>query len=46
MATGYSAPKKWNYLSIAPFNLRHDIIELINQEIRNKKKWKKRRDMV
>ncbi len=40
MATGYSAPKKWNYLSIAPFNLRHDIIKLINQEIRNKKNGK------
>ena len=40
MATGYSAPKKWNYLSIAPFNLRHDIIDLINQEIRNKKNGK------
>ena len=37
MATGYSSPKKWNYLSIAPFNLRQDIIGLINQEIRYKK---------
>ena len=40
MATGYSAPKKWNYLSIAPFNLRNDIIDLINQEIKNKKNGK------
>ena len=26
MATGYSLPKKWNYLSVAPNNLRKDFI--------------------
>ncbi len=40
MATGYSAPKKWNYLSVAPFNLRNDIISHINQEILYKKSGK------
>ena len=40
MATGYSSPKKWNCLSIAPFNLRNDLIDLINQEISFKKDGK------
>ncbi len=40
MATGNSAPKKWNYLSIAPFNLRKDLISLINNEIMLKKSGK------
>ena len=40
MATGYSAPKKWNYLSVAPFNLRNDLISHINQEILYKKAGK------
>ena len=40
MATGYSLPKKWNCLSIAPFNLRNDLIDLINQEISFKKDGK------
>ena len=40
MATGYSIPKKWNYLSIAPFNLRKDLITLIYNEIKYKKEGK------
>ena len=40
LATGYSAPKKWNYLSIAPFNLRQDLITLIYNEIKFKKEGK------
>ena len=40
MATGYSAPKKWNHLSVAPYNLRDDIVKLINQEIKFKKEGK------
>ena len=40
MATGYSVPKKWNYLSIAPFNLRKDLITLIYNEIKYKKEGK------
>ena len=40
MATGYASPKKWNYLSVAPNNLRNDIIKLIENEIKNKKKGK------
>ena len=40
MATGYSNPKKWNYLSVAPLNLRNDLIDLINKEIFYKKNGK------
>ena len=43
MATGYASPKKWNYLSVAPNNLRNDIIKLIENEIKNKKKEKTER---
>ncbi len=41
MATGYSTPIKWNYLSVAPENLRNDFIALIQNEIEHKKKGKK-----
>ena len=37
MATGYSSPKKWNCISVAPKNLRNDLIELIRNEIKSKK---------
>ena len=37
MATGYSSPRKWNCLSVAPRNLRKDLIELIKEEIKFKK---------
>lgn len=37
MATGYSSPKKWNCLSVAPANLRNDLIDLIKEEIKFKK---------
>jgi len=40
MATGYSSPEKWNSLSVAPYNLRNDIVSLINNEIEFKKKGK------
>ena len=40
MATGYSSPKKWNYLSIAPNSLRSDLIDLINKEIFYKRNGK------
>ncbi len=40
MATGYSLPKKWNYLSVAPNNLRNDLLKLINNEIMFKKQGK------
>ena len=40
MATGYSFPKKWNYLSIAPNSLRSDLIDLINKEIFYKRNGK------
>ena len=36
MATGYASPSKWNHLSVAPENLRNDIIKLIENEIDNK----------
>ena len=40
MATGYASPEKWSSLSVAPYNLRNDIIFLINNEITFKKKGK------
>lgn len=33
MATGYSTPKKWNCISVAPKNLRSDLIHKIKKEI-------------
>ena len=41
MATGYASPMKWRHLSVAPDNLRNDIIALIDNEINNKLKGKK-----
>ena len=41
MATGYATPSNWNHLSVAPENLRNDIINLIENEINNKIKGKK-----
>ncbi len=41
MATGYASPLKWRYLSVAPDNLRNDILTLIDNEISNKVKGKK-----
>ena len=37
MATGYSTPKNWHWLSVAPKNLRSDLIEKIKKEISYKK---------
>ena len=41
MATGYASPSRWRHLSIAPDNLRNDILTLIDNEISNKLKGKK-----
>ena len=41
MATGYASPSKWRHLSVAPDNLRNDILTLIDNEISNKVKGKK-----
>ncbi len=41
MATGYASPSKWHHLSVAPDNLRNDMIYLIENEINNKIKGKK-----
>ncbi len=41
MATGYASPLKWRHLSVAPDNLRKDILTLIENEINNKVKGKK-----
>ena len=41
MATGYASPSKWKHLSVAPDNLRNDIITLIDNEINNKVNGKK-----
>ena len=35
MATGYASPSKWRHLSVAPDNLRNDILTLIENEISN-----------
>ena len=40
MATGYASPSKWRHLSVAPDNLRNDILTLIDNEISNKLKGK------
>ena len=40
MATGYTKPKRWNYISVAPHNLRKDLINLINNEIKSKRSGK------
>ena len=36
MATGYASPSKWKHLSVAPENLRNDILTLIQNEINHK----------
>ena len=36
MATGYASPSRWRHLSVAPDNLRNDILALIDNEISNK----------
>ena len=41
MATGYASPSRWRHLSVAPDNLRNDILTLIDNEISNKLKGKK-----
>ena len=41
MATGYASPSNWFNLSVAPDNLRNDILILIENEINNKLKGKK-----
>ncbi len=41
MATGYASPSRWRHLSVAPDNLRNDIITLIENEISNNVKGKK-----
>ena len=41
MATGYASPSRWKHLSVAPDNLRNDILTLIDNEISNKVKGKK-----
>ena len=41
MATGYASPSRWRHLSVAPDNLRNDILTLIENEISNKVKGKK-----
>ena len=41
MATGYASPSKWKHLSMAPENLRNDILTLIENEIDNKIMGKK-----
>ncbi len=41
MATGYASPVRWRHLSVAPDNLRNDILSLIENEICNKVKGKK-----
>ncbi len=38
MATGYASPSRWRHLSVAPDNLRNDILTLIDNEISNKLK--------
>ncbi len=41
MATGYATPSRWKHLSVAPDNLRNDILSLIENEISKKVKGKK-----
>ncbi len=41
MATGYASPSRWRHLSVAPDNLRNDILTLIDNEISNKLTGKK-----
>ena len=41
MATGYASPSRWRHLSVAPDNLRNDILTLIDNEISNKLRGKK-----
>ena len=41
MATGYASPSRWRHLSVAPDNLRNDILALIDNEISNKVSGKK-----
>ena len=41
MATGYASPSRWRHLSVAPDNLRNDIITLIEKEISNNVTGKK-----
>ncbi len=41
MATGYASPSRWKHLSVAPDNLRNDILTLIDNEISNKVKGRK-----
>ncbi len=41
MATGYASPSRWRHLSVAPDNLRNDILALIDNEVSNKVKGKK-----
>ena len=41
MATGYATPSSWRHLSVAPDNLRNDILTLIDNEISNKVEGKK-----
>ncbi len=41
MATGYATPSRWRHLSVAPDNLRNDILTLIDNEISNKVMGKK-----
>ena len=40
MATGYAKPKKWKAISVAPDNLRKNLIQLINEEINLKRSGK------
>ncbi len=40
MATGYTKPKKWKYLSVAPDDLRGTLIKNIREEISYKKNGK------
>ncbi|SEP65402.1 polyphosphate kinase [Lachnospiraceae bacterium RM5] len=40
MISGYSEPKKWNKLTLAPFWLRKKFVYLINREIKNAKEGK------
>ena len=41
MATGYASPARWRHLSVAPNNLRNDILQLVENEIQYKVKGKK-----
>ncbi len=40
MLSGYSEPKSWNKLSLAPLWLRDKFISLIDREIQNAKEGK------